>query len=74
MALGKKIKGTLYGVGVGPGDPKLMTFKAAQVIRKAPVLAYPMLEGGANSIAREIAKEHINDSKIEADAPEVIAT
>lgn len=35
------MKGKLYGVGVGPGDPMLMTEKAVQVIKKCPVLAVP---------------------------------
>lgn len=32
--------GTLFGVGVGPGDPELMTLKAARVIASAPVVAF----------------------------------
>ena len=32
--------GTLFGVGVGPGDPELMTLKAARVLAAAPVLAH----------------------------------
>lgn len=32
--------GRLYGVGVGPGDPELMTLKAARLIAAAPVVAY----------------------------------
>lgn len=32
-------KGIVYGVGVGPGDPELMTLKAARVIRACPVIA-----------------------------------
>ena len=35
------MSGILYGVGVGPGDPKLMTFLAAETIQKCPVLAMP---------------------------------
>lgn len=34
-------QGTLYGVGVGPGDPELMTLKAVRVIREADVIALP---------------------------------
>ena len=33
--------GILYGVGVGPGDPELMTVKAVKTIRKADVIACP---------------------------------
>ncbi len=45
---------TLYGVGVGPGDPKLMTIRAGEVIRAADVLAYPV-NGAGTSRARAIA-------------------
>ena len=34
-------KGTLYGVGVGPGDPELMTLKAVRLIRENEVIALP---------------------------------
>ena len=37
--------GRLYGVGVGPGDPELMTLKAVRLIRAAPVLAYFCKQG-----------------------------
>lgn len=33
--------GILYGVGVGPGDPELMTLKAVRLIRECPVIAAP---------------------------------
>ncbi len=46
--------GTLYGVGLGPGDPELITLKAARLIAAAEVVAYPALEGG-DSFARSIA-------------------
>ena len=47
-------QGTLYGVGVGPGDPKLLTLKACEVIRATDVLAYPV-NGSGISHARSIA-------------------
>jgi len=50
--------GTLYGVGLGPGDPGLITRKAEQLIRDARVVAYPAL-AGAESFARSIAAELI---------------
>ena len=33
--------GTLYGVGIGPGDPKLMTLRAAELIRDNEIIALP---------------------------------
>ena len=33
------MKGRLFGVGVGPGDPELMTYKAVRTIEKCPVIA-----------------------------------
>ncbi|MEE9388095.1 MAG: precorrin-2 C(20)-methyltransferase [Paracoccaceae bacterium] len=52
----KKRGGVLYGVGLGPGDPELMTLKAARLIASASVIAYPALVGGA-SLARSIAAD-----------------
>lgn len=56
--------GTLYGVGVGPGDPELLTLKAARLIATTPVVAYPTnLEG--RSQAREIAADHLRPGQHE---------
>ena len=46
--------GKLIGVGLGPGDPELMTLKAHRLITGAAVVAYPALENG-ESFARAIA-------------------
>lgn len=51
--------GVLYGVGLGPGDPGLVTRKAWALIEQARVVAYPAPEGGA-SFARSIAAEAIS--------------
>lgn len=32
---------TLYGLGVGPGDPELITVKAFRIMKESPVIAYP---------------------------------
>ena len=50
--------GTLYGLGVGPGDPELITMKAHRILQQVPVVAYPAPETG-DSLAREIAAPHL---------------
>ncbi len=54
------MSGTLYGVGLGPGAPDLMTLRAARLIGAAKVVAYPTLAGG-DSFARAIAADLISD-------------
>ncbi len=56
--------GTLYGIGVGPGDPELLTLKAVRLIAACDVIAYPAPEEGM-SLARAIAAPHIPAGKIE---------
>lgn len=56
--------GTLYGVGVGPGDPDLITLKALKILRAAPVIAYPAPERG-DSLARKIAEPHLPQGRRE---------
>ncbi|HTR06059.1 MAG TPA: precorrin-2 C(20)-methyltransferase [Paraburkholderia sp.] len=38
-------KGRLHGIGVGPGDPELLTLKALRLIKAAPVVAYFVAKG-----------------------------
>lgn len=47
-------KGTLYGVGVGPGDPKQMTYLAVETIEKCPVIAVPA-DGKESAVSYKIA-------------------
>ena len=49
----------LYLVGVGPGDPELLTLKAARILGEVPVVAYPAT-GEDSALAFEIAKTHLN--------------
>ena len=58
------MSGTLYGLGVGPGDPDLITLKALKILERAPVIAYPAPETG-DSLARSIAAPHIPNGRIE---------
>ena len=50
--------GTLYGVGIGPGDPELITLKALRILKSVTVLAWPAPEEGP-SLAREIVAGHL---------------
>ena len=50
--------GRLFGIGVGPGDPELLTLKAVRRIRAADVVAY-VAPGGRPSFARAIAAPHL---------------
>jgi precorrin-2/cobalt-factor-2 C20-methyltransferase len=52
--------GTAYGLGVGPGDPDLITVKALGLLRRCPVIAYPAPETG-DSLARRIVAPHLED-------------
>lgn len=56
--------GTLWGVGLGPGDSELVTVKAARVIGDAEVIAYHCARHG-NSIARAVAAPYLRDGQIE---------
>ncbi|WP_067468081.1 precorrin-2 C(20)-methyltransferase [Actinomadura macra] len=56
--------GHLYGVGLGPGDPELITLKAARLIEAAEVVVYHSARHG-RSIARSIAAGHLRDGQIE---------
>ncbi|ETT86311.1 precorrin-2 C(20)-methyltransferase [Viridibacillus sp. FSL R5-0477] len=51
--------GTLYGLGVGPGDPELITVKAFRVIQESPVIAYPRKRKGSKSYAQRIVDVYI---------------
>ena len=57
------MKGKLYGVGVGPGDPKLMTYKAVETIQKCQVVAVPK-SGNSEQVALNIAKEFIKNQTL----------
>ncbi|MFD9128935.1 precorrin-2 C(20)-methyltransferase [Kitasatospora sp. NPDC059571] len=56
--------GRLYGVGLGPGDPSLVTVRAAELIGKADVVAYHSARHG-RSIARSIADRYLTGGQIE---------
>ncbi|HHW41747.1 MAG TPA: precorrin-2 C(20)-methyltransferase [Syntrophomonadaceae bacterium] len=54
-------KGRLYGIGVGPGDPDLLTLKAVRIIREAPVIFVPKGDTGEKSRALSIISPFLRD-------------
>jgi len=62
--------GTLYGLGIGPGDPDLITLKALNILQAAPVIAYPA-PVGKPSLARSIVEKHLpgGQDEIKIDTP-----
>jgi len=60
----KSLAGKLIGIGVGPGDPELMTLKAHRLLTQAKVVAYPAPDSG-ESFARSIVAEFLAPSQIE---------
>ena len=51
--------GCLYGIGVGPGDPELMTLKALKALQKAPVICVPQAAYQRDSYALTIVKDYV---------------
>lgn len=51
------MKGKLYGIGVGPGDPELMTLKAKRLIEECDIVAVPVKREGEESVALHIARD-----------------
>jgi precorrin-2/cobalt-factor-2 C20-methyltransferase len=62
------IPGKLYGLGIGPGDPELLTLKAHRILTTVPVIAYPTMENG-KVLARAIVADFISADKIEIPMP-----
>ena len=56
-------RGTLYGLGVGPGDPELLTLKAVRILREADVIAVPDKGSGEKTAFRTV-QEYVADKTI----------
>lgn len=57
--------GTLYGIGVGPGDPELITLKALQVLKRTPHIFAATSSKNTYSLALDIVRTHVGDAEIE---------
>ncbi len=59
-------KGTLYGIGVGPGDPELITMKAVRVLKEVDIVFTAASTKNSFSLAVNIAQPYIpEDAKVE---------
>jgi len=54
--------GILYGIGVGPGDPDLITIKAAKILNRVDIVFAAASTKNSHSLAVNIAREHIPES------------
>mgnify|MGYP001820178129 CR=1 FL=1 len=58
--------GKLYGIGVGPGDPDLLTLKAVKVLQQVSVVFTAASSKNDYSLALEIARPHIpQDARVQ---------
>ena len=55
-------RGRLLGLGVGPGDPELITVKALRLLRAAPVVAYPVAKGRCSN-ALAIVRAYLHEAQ-----------
>ncbi|CCH66787.1 Cobalt-precorrin-2 C20-methyltransferase [Richelia intracellularis HH01] len=56
--------GHLYGLGIGPGDPELLTLKALRILKSVPVIAYP-ISAEKRSLAYSIVEQYLRGNQIE---------
>ncbi len=56
---------TVYAVGVGPGDPELLTRKAERILRKADVILAPVSKAGEASVALDTVREFLDEARQE---------
>ena len=57
-------KAVFWGLGIGPGDPGLITVKAIDILNNADIICVPRSNNKEESIAYEIVKQYIHNSKI----------
>jgi precorrin-2/cobalt-factor-2 C20-methyltransferase len=57
-----KKTGTLYGIGVGPGDPELITLKAVRILGRVGIVFAAASSKNSHSLALAIAREHIPET------------
>jgi precorrin-2/cobalt-factor-2 C20-methyltransferase len=55
---------TVYSIGLGPGDPELITIKAKRILEQSDIIVVPQSNDNGRSIARDIVSIYIEESKI----------
>lgn len=58
-----RVNGKLFGVGVGPGDPQLLTLKAIETIKNADYVAYPTSGKGNENVAYKIVEAYLDNKE-----------
>ena len=56
--------GNFYGIGLGPGDPELLTLKALHTIQKADCIFVPKSDSKEDSLALEIVKDYVKGKRV----------
>ena len=67
----KNKKGIVYGIGIGSGNPDLITLRAYRILENVDIIIYPKIENGV-SIARKIIDCYLSGKQIEIAFPIVI--
>lgn len=57
--------GTLYGIGVGPGDRELITLKGLRILKQVPIVAFPAGVGGKPGMAQQIVEEWLRNEQLQ---------
>ena len=65
MSSGQISIGRLYGVGVGPGDPELVTLKAKRILQEVPIVCVPQAVTSTESYALSIVQDFLDLDKQE---------
>lgn len=55
------MKGKFIGIGIGPGDPELLTLKAQRLIQETEIICVPKASKDKDSVALEIIKPHLTN-------------
>jgi precorrin-2/cobalt-factor-2 C20-methyltransferase len=56
--------GKLYGIGVGPGDPELITLKGLRLLKQVPIVAFPAGLAGKSGVAERIVEEWLQPDQV----------